>query len=239
VGIDGELWQGGGTEGGAFAQRATGFSGKPLSFVGYRPENSGDTWVYIADTVQMKKASVDTILDIGLVAPAAALSSVIASDLQTVIDSFEGVVWQENEVDAAEGTADAAVATTDRKQGGTSGLFETSAVETEGYVCFWNKALELDLSVVGADEAEASDDDHFHLWMKIDQPKFCKEIRLYFVCSETFETDTVPGTDETKNCDAYMKIFRPATTTALIELVDFARAVANDVISLRHTEDNL
>jgi len=244
VGIDDVLVMGGGSAEAAWAQIADGFSGNPLTFVAYRPERSGKTWIIVGDGNKMVKVDWDgTVADIGLTAPTSALVTVIASDLETEIDKCESATaWVENEVSAALATADVAAVDSDAKQGAYSVKFATTLVGDSAYTCYWCKPVSLDLSVVGWDpesQVEASDDDHIHLWLKADDPQYIQEIRIYFVVSDNFDDATIPGTADALSTDAYLKIFRPASTTALIGLGAYARSVAEDVIALRNTTDAL
>jgi hypothetical protein len=64
----------------------------------------------------------------------------------------------------------------------------------------------------------ASDEDHFHLWVRTDRPDKMLEFRIYFVISSSFNTVTVPGTSATLNTDAYVKILRPSDFVPVTEL---------------------
>lgn len=226
---------------GALAEADTGYSGSPLSLLPYRPSLSGEPWMIVADGGtggKMRKIKADgTDLALGLTFPSSALVTGIASELQTSIDKFESSGgWNENEVDAAESTVVAAATDTDAKQGSTSVVFEAAVdggTGTKAFTCFWNKTLDLDFTKVGqsaAVEQDATDDDHFHFWMKVDLPQYCQEVRIYFVVSADFQTDTIPGIHATKNTDAFMRVFRPAAITGLVELTSFARETAEDVV---------
>lgn len=72
----------------------------------------------------------------------------------------------------------------------------------------------------------AADEDHFHFWLRTDRPDKVLEIRIYFVVSSTFSTTTVPGTSDTNNTDAYVKIIRPSDFTPSDELALGATAQA-------------
>ena len=217
---------------GVLTEADTGYTGSPLCLLPYRPILSGEPWMIVADggtEGKMRKIRADGAdLPLGLSKPSSATVTAIASDLETEIDTFEAATgWNENEVDAAESTVVAANTDTDHKQGATSVEFPAvvdAGTGTKAFTCFWNKAYTLDLSKVGQDadvERDATDDDHLHLWMKVDEPRYLQEVRIYFVASETFETDTIPGTHATKNTDAFMKVFRPSSLTSLIELESF------------------
>ena len=72
----------------------------------------------------------------------------------------------------------------------------------------------------------AADEDHFHLWLRTDRPDKILEIRIYFVISSIFTAGTVPGTSDTDNTDAYIKIIRPSDFTSSDELALGATAQA-------------
>lgn len=69
---------------------ATGFSGKPLSFVPIRPFSSIENWVYIGDvnkTVKVNKTGV--VRQVGLTPPLLAATVALGGPTQTVLDNFE------------------------------------------------------------------------------------------------------------------------------------------------------
>ena len=234
---------------GVLTEADTGYTGSPLCLLPYRPGLSGEPWMIVADggtEGKMRKIRSDGAdLPLGLSKPSSAIVTVISSDLETEIDTFESAAnWNENEVDAAESTVVAAATSTDHKQGASSVVFEAAVdagTGTKAFTCFWNKAYTLDLTKVGQDEdveQDATDDDDLHLWMKLDDPQYCQEVRIYFVASETFETDTIPGTHATKNTDAFMKVIRPAILTSLVELESFIVASAEEGVDLDQLDES-
>jgi hypothetical protein len=76
--------------GAPLAQIATGFSGKPLSIIDFRPEESVSPYVYIADENKMVKVSSGgTVSPFGLNSPANAPSITIDKPSRKVIDLFD------------------------------------------------------------------------------------------------------------------------------------------------------
>jgi IPT/TIG domain len=85
-GVDGKLFQG---QSGALTERASGFSGDPLTLFPHRPPLSGDPWMYVADKNKMVKVRADgLVLPIGLPAPAPATYA-LANEFSVMIASFD------------------------------------------------------------------------------------------------------------------------------------------------------
>lgn len=241
---------------GALAQVATGFSGNPLTLAQYHPPISGDSWMYIGDSVKMGKVrgSDSLFTPIGL-------TPGITRDQHFRIDEFKakpaGLIGSRDRTRLTCVGFDVTAAT----GGGTPGLFTTYAAQniatidqcdtagwtnnagtggapsnsldavifteppaslklstavggaTGAYYNFWAKANVLNLSTFGGGVV-ASDNDIIHLQIRTDRPDLLVEARVYFVVSSSFDLNTVPGTDATKNTDAYMKAFRPSDFTA-------------------------
>lgn len=71
------------------AQKDTGYSGKPLSIVNFRPEESIETYAYIADSLKMCKISASNVLsDIGLTPPNAPINWKLAEPAKKVLDNL-------------------------------------------------------------------------------------------------------------------------------------------------------
>lgn len=72
-----------------FNQIDAGYSGNPLGFVAYRPPNSPESWLYISDSQQMRKARVDGLVwPQGIAPPLTAPTVDFAQPLLTLIDDF-------------------------------------------------------------------------------------------------------------------------------------------------------
>lgn len=193
------------------------FSGDPLLYAVGHAEISGDTWVYIGDTLQNRKVRMSDALNlqIGLERPGL-LAATVSSASSTTIDKFENNgAWTNNA-----GTGGAPTNAFDNvifKEGAFS-LELTSAVgaATTAYYNFWSKANAKDLSVFGT--TAATDQDQFHIWFRTDRPDKILEFRIYLVVSAAFDVNTVPGTSATLNTDAYLKVIRPSDFTPSYEL---------------------
>lgn len=76
--------------GGILNEKATGFSGNPLAIVDFRPENSVQAYMYVADANKFVKVGVDdTLSSVGLVAPTKAADWKIGAPNRKIIDSIE------------------------------------------------------------------------------------------------------------------------------------------------------
>src|SRR5258708_2185444 len=72
-----------------YAQIDSGYSGNPLGLVAYRPPTSPESWLYISDSQQMRKARADgKVFPQGIAPPLSAPSVDFAQPLITVIDDF-------------------------------------------------------------------------------------------------------------------------------------------------------
>ena len=105
-------------------------------------------------------------------------------------------------------------------------------------------AVTRDLSVLtpvgGGATLPAGDDDLVHFWIKTSAPSQIEEIRLYLVCSETFDANTLPGTSVggAGNSDAYVKAFRQGDFVQFIQGKESAitAAEAARIFALRDTD---
>ena len=193
------------------------FSGDPLSIVPYRPPLSGQPWAYIGDSDRMRKVRNDgLILDVGLPSPQTVITTSLGTENKTNIlafsssDSSDGPNWT-----AHAGTGNDGVGSIYDASGppASHASFITNQDSLVDYYQFWSITRSLDLSRVGTDSGtptDASDDDHIHLFMKISNPSFLNEARIYFVVSNDFdpEASDLPGAG-VSNTDAYVKSFRP------------------------------
>src|SRR2546426_4338837 len=70
----------------------SGYSGSPLSFAVWRPSFSAAPWLYIADSLKMRKARVDgTIFDWGIAPPLVAPTAAIGAVEFRIIEAFEAL----------------------------------------------------------------------------------------------------------------------------------------------------
>lgn len=83
----------------------SGYSGKPFSVVDFRPEQSIETYLYIADENKLKKISANDILaDIGITAPSKAATWKIGSPNRKIIDKIDtGSAAQWNNITGSAG----------------------------------------------------------------------------------------------------------------------------------------
>jgi hypothetical protein len=242
---------------GATASVDSGYSGDPLTFCPHRPPLSGEPWMFVADRNRMRKIRADGLsLPIGLPAPdppTLALANEYSSALVLTLDSTDASAshWVpapgKDADDNPVGTPDAAV--DDTTHSGSPAIYLTpNPGSTElAYDSWWGIPISRDLSVLhevtGPGTRPASDEDIFHLEMKMAQPDQIAEIRLYVVVSEAFDPLQLPGVAPTAvppdtppdfvNTDAYVKAFRPndylqfvAANQSQIEAAEQARIFA-------------
>lgn len=70
----------------------TGYSGNPLSFVPYRPDQSPEPWMYIGDSSRMRKVRRDgTNYPMGIAPPNIAPTVAFAAPIVSIIEDFEAV----------------------------------------------------------------------------------------------------------------------------------------------------
>ena len=220
-GIGGSLFIG---ASGGLAGIDAGYSGNPLALVPHRPPLSGDSWMFVGDSARMRKVRTDgLVVQIGLPAPGAP-GVALGTEYRTTIAQFEAA-------DGTQASAWTGVAGTDDK-GNDSGVpiaeddcatapvagcavrFRTTvgaAVST--YDNWWGIPLSRDLTQVtpvgGGGAIPASDDDIIHFWMFFSLPHLIEEMRIYFVISNTFNANVLPGTaTDAGNDDAYVKSIR-------------------------------
>ena len=206
----------------------SGFSGNPLSFCPHHSEKDADSWMFVGDSTKVCKVRIDgTVTGIGIAAPTVAPSAVITAPVTKVIETFvagfnpynptagSGATVLTYPIDAVVGQV-MQVAT----QNGT-------AVD---YIAYADKAIgPIDLTTFGGG-VDAGDSEYMHFFLKIDNPQFVEEVRLYLIVSPfTTGSANTPGTSAVNNTDAYMKSFRPSDVTSLIEQVTVAIPTAADV----------
>ncbi len=236
AGVDGSLYAG---QEGALAKIEDGFSGRPLSFVQGHPPISGDSWLYVGDSAKMVKVrgADKLVLPIGMRAPAAPVVAVVGSDNACAIDNFEAAGWTNN---AGTGGTPANALSSSAKQGAYSVAFSSAVGSATGaYYNFWGKANVRDASFLSGiiGNVDATDDDQAHLFMKMDKPARIDEVRIYFVISDDFDATALPGTDSTKNTNAYVKTFIPSQFTPLVEAESTANSVLQEAVQSRLLEE--
>ena len=219
----------------------SGYSGNPLTLTPYRPALTGDPWMIIADSVKNRQCSpVGSPVELGLPAPAAALTAEIAEILTTAICAFDSTVsgggssvaanWTltagEGRATTAEGEEDPAppdppTALDVTGLSGDAVQFTTAPGETSGgYSSIVGIPRTINMSLLqeaSPGETEASDQDIVHLWVRVDRPDFIDEIRVYLVCSDGFDPAVVPGRDPAINTDAYVKSLSPHAFTNFVQ----------------------
>jgi len=207
---------------------ATGFSGKRLSMIPFRPELSSEAWMIISDTQKMIKLRRDgLVMPLGMPPPANAMLTTALPGLRKDIDAFD---------DAASWTLHSGTATASKATvAGKSGNAVAFTVGTAAGDGFFDKAVGVDLSTFGTQAI--SDSDLVHLWMKVQDPARVIEAKLYFICSN-FTAGTLPGTSSTLNTDAFMKVFRPSEFVGTIGGTTTTTDAADDYITREYRDRN-
>lgn len=221
---------------GALTAVDTGYSGDPLTLVPYRPPLSADTWMYVADRTRTRKVRASDSLDLPIspVPPTLAASTALEAEQRTPIAAFDS----SDATDAAQwvgtpgfGFGDSATLPAGTvtilgaapAPGGGAGAVAFrghpgqagNPFAPHGYWYMAGLSKALNLSTVGI--YPAADDDLIHLALYLSHVEFITEVRLYFVCSETFSASVLPGTSDLgTNADFYVKGFSAH---------DFAQAV--------------
>ena len=224
-GVEGDLHRG---LSGATTVVSSGYSGFPLALLPHRPTLSGEPWLFVGDRAKMAKVRADGLaLPIGLPIPTG-LTTALGTEYTRPIalcesaDSTQAANWvpapgHDNVTGAVVGTPDAPLADPGDSPSGTEGIYcvTNPGTTTGGYDSWWGVAVTRDLTqlneVGGSGLLEASDDDLVRVWMKTSHPHLMAEIRIYIVCSPSFDPLVLPGTpnDAGSNQDAYVKAFRP------------------------------
>lgn len=226
-GVDGTLSRG---ASGALGSIANGFSGKPLSFVSWETEYSGEPWVFVADPAKMVKASrTSAALPIGLPRASQPSSVTVDAPLITGICAF----------DSSDGTEAAnwtPIAGTDEDGNATlppviydaSGIagpcVNMASVEgaaTSGYFSGMSIPKALDLTVLPG-SVTSGDQDQIHFALRVQYPAKVSEVRLYFVVGP-FTSGVIPGAESGINTSAYVRAFRAS---------DFSQFVAQQGTAL-------
>ena len=67
-----------------------GYSGSPLSMIPFRPEQSPESWLYIADALRMRKVNSSSVVkNIGVAPPNVEPAAELSMPLYTVVDEFD------------------------------------------------------------------------------------------------------------------------------------------------------
>jgi hypothetical protein len=70
----------------------TGYSGNPLSFVPHRPSSTPEAYVYIADSLKLRKVNKDReVFNVGIAPPNVPLSAALSAPAYTTIEDFESL----------------------------------------------------------------------------------------------------------------------------------------------------
>jgi len=223
----GTQWWRGNTQG-TLASIDTGYSGNPLTLLPYRPGLSGEPWMIAADSSRVRQAAATgSVIPLGLAAPGAAVGAAIGALLTTSIaafdasDSTQAASWTmtagvDRSTPPAAAAAPAAADVTGLS--GNAVQFTTSVgAAVTGYASIVSIAKTMNLNVLQGGAVMASDADLVHMWIRVAQPRFLEEIRIYFVCSAAFTAGVVPGTSATQNLDAFVKAVRPSDVTEFLE----------------------
>lgn len=226
-GIDTNLFTG---VSGALTLVDSGYSGQPLSLVESRPPNTTDAWMYIGDSVQMRKVRMDgLVLPIGLPAPGfGSLTSALDPVLTTVIQDFEsGAAFS-----GFAGTGGVPTLTYPAAKNGQGLNIQTNPGSATG--AYHNIAATSMLAFTGTVGGVLStDDDLIHLWLKIDAPSKVSEVRIYLTANFTFDLATIPGAAGSSNTDAFMIAIRPSVwDSSLDQLEPIGRAVDRNITAI-------
>lgn len=184
-----------------------GFSGKPLSFTPWQSLQSGEPWLYVADSVKMRKASrTSPSLQIGLPKATGPSSVTVSTALITPIAAFDSsdntqaanwTPFQGPDAKEKGGVCDPPVLydATGIDGGGAVNMATIPGSATTGYICSMSIAKAMNLNLVGGQPS--TDEDIISFALRIQLPKQIKEVRLYFVCSP-FTAGFIPGSEPDK-----------------------------------------
>jgi len=180
---------------GALSSVDTGYSGNPLALVPHRPPLSGDSWMFVGDSVRMRKVRGDGLdLPIGLPAPGSAVTAALATEYRTSIascdasDGTQASAWTGAPGTDEDGNASGTPITEDTTVTplgvGSAVRYRTTvgaAPVVGSYDTWWGIPLTLDLTqltpVGGGGTIPASDDDFIHLWTFLSLPHLIEEVR--------------------------------------------------------------
>lgn len=222
---------------GAFNALEGGFSGNPLSWVAWQSEITGTPWVYVADSLKMRKATrVGLSTPIGIAKPAQPAVAVPAL-VKTAVAAFDASDgtnaatwsgWSGAAVPPATGNPGGLIITDGPAISGNGVAFTPVAGTVTGggfySVAFLQKIL--DLSNLGG--TPTTDNDIFHLRMLMDRPELVTEVRIYAVVGAAFASEAaLPGGPNCiVNTSAYMRAFTPSEYSDAMAGVDSSAGAA-------------
>lgn len=211
-GVDQTLQRG---DAGVLNNLAGGFSGKPLSLVSWQSENSGEPWMFVADSSRMAKVSrTSGVLPIGLTRAAQPTSVTPSAPLITDAAKFEAA-------DGTDAAQWAAIAGTDADGNATlpPNLYDAAGITTScvnmatvegaatsGYFSGMSIPKVLNLNTLPG-PVVSGDQDLIHFSLRINFPNKVQEVRLYFVVG-AFTSGVIPGVTAGVNTSAYVRAFR-------------------------------
>ncbi|HET9258258.1 MAG TPA: hypothetical protein VFO16_24095 [Pseudonocardiaceae bacterium] len=202
-----------------------GFSGDPVAMVPWQTDQSGESWMYVADSVKMRKASrTGPSLPIGLPKPTVPI--VTANERISVrictfssIDATQASAWVPfaglgsgyaiPRPPGYTGAVSTPTLANVAAPGSGNGVEITYNPGTSngGFASGMGLPRALDLS----GGTLLTDEDIFHIWIRISDYNAClDEVRIYFVCSAFSMAPPwmVPGSGHPTNKSAYMRSFR-------------------------------
>lgn len=205
---------------GALATIETGMSGNPISMLPFRPPLSGQSWMYMADSNKMRKASATSAINaIGLPkpgVPTTAINTTYVNSLITfnAVDGTNAAAWSHVAGRADDDSAGSAGPTiTDAADGGVTFAANPGPIGAGiGYWSAMSTPKVGDWSTFNAGAVAASDDDEVQVTIAIQDPSLVDEIRIYIIISADYNSSTVPGTPGSYglyNSDSYMRAIRP------------------------------
>jgi len=223
---------------GALNNIDTGYSGNPLTMIPFRPPLSGQSYMYIADSLRMSKVNrTDARLPIGLPKPTTPTTSIYDTYLTMIAscsasDGTNAAAWT---MTAGEDTSTPPVAadppTASDDPSGLAVVFTTHpGAAATGYSSIMSLPKAVNLSLLAGGTVTATDDDELHLRLWANDPGQIAEIRLYLVCTSVFTAGTIPGTDIAKNTDAFVKAFRPNDFQGFVSLAGNTAIDVNDLV---------
>lgn len=209
---------------GAIGVLEAGFSGNPLSWVVWQSELTGTPWIYVADSLKMRKATrTSGSLQIGLAKPPQPAVAAVGPKATyfatfTAADNTAAAnwtTWSGRAVAPATGNPGAFAVT----NGAPPSIDLNTSVGTVAAGGYYSAAFLgaiRDLSVF-PDATTISDDDIMHLTMLWDRPDIISEVRIYFVVGAAFFNEAaLPGDTTALNGNAYMRSLTPAEYSTFI-----------------------